>query len=295
MIASQRDLSRQATGSNRLRNGGFGSKLPPMRTLTAALALLAACGSETTQEPEIPTPTPGSDTPAKPESAEPIPAHLTAAVASADRPAEDRERDADRKPAEVMAFFGIEPGMTVAELMAGRGYYSELLTRAVGASGVVYVHNTPFVLKRFAEKPIAERLARPGLENARRWDRELESLELPAGKLDAVLLILFYHDTFWQKVDRAAMLAGVRAALEPGGVFGVIDHHAAVGAGTSAVKTLHRIEADVVKREVLAAGFELAAESELLRHPEDDRTANVFDDAIRGKTDRFIYKFVKPR
>lgn len=256
-----------------------------MRTLTAAALLLVACGPKAAQEPEI------LSEPGKPA----IPAHLTAAVSSPERPAADRERDPDRKPAEVMAFFGIEPGMTVAELMAGRGYYAELLARAVGPTGTVYVHNTPFVLERFAEKPISERLARPGLGHARRWDRELEALDFPEGELDAVTLILFFHDTYWQKIDRAKMLAGILGGLKPGGVFGVVDHHAAAGAGTSVAETLHRVEAVVVKREVLAAGFELAAESDLLRHPEDDRSLNVFDESIRGKTDRFIYKFVKPR
>jgi predicted methyltransferase len=182
----------------------------------------------------------------------------------------------------------------VAELMTGRGYYAEILGRAVGPAGKVYAHNTPFVLDRFAEAPLSERLEAEDLANVVKHDAELEDLTLPEGQLDAVLIILFYHDTYWQEVDRAAMLRGVLAALRPGGVFGVIDHHAEVGSGDRDVKTLHRGDAEMIKAEILAAGFELEAESDLLRRPDDDRTVNVFDDAIRGKTDRFVFKFRKP-
>jgi predicted methyltransferase len=230
-------------------------------------------------------------TPPRPVDA---PDPVLVAVAAPERPAEDRARDADRKPTEVLHFFAIEPGMQVAELMTGRGYYAEILARAVGPTGRVYAHNSPFVLKRFAEAPLAERLARPGLENVSRLDREVDDPGLPAGELDAVLLILFYHDTYWMEADRARMNRAVFESLVPGGVYGVIDHFAEDGSGARDVKTLHRVDAQLVKKEILAAGFELEAESELLRHPEDDRTKNVFDEDIRGKTDRFIYRFRKP-
>jgi predicted methyltransferase len=107
-------------------------------------------------------------------------------------------------------------------------------------------------------------------------------------------MVLFYHDTYWQGVDRQAMLAGIMQALKPGGIFALIDHSAEPGSKDRDVKTLHRVDEALVREEVLAAGFELVAESDLLRHPEDDRTINVFDAALRGKTDRFVYKFRKP-
>jgi predicted methyltransferase len=219
---------------------------------------------------------------------------IAAAVAHPDRPTEDRERDPERRPADVLAFFGVGPDMTVADLMTGRGYYAELLARVVGPRGVVYAQNNAFVVERFADAPLRERLARPGLENVVRLDRELEDPGLPDGQLDVVLMVLFYHDTFWQKVDRAAMNRAIFAALEPGGVFGVVDHHAEAGSGDRDVQTVHRVDAELVKAEIVAAGFELVAQSDLLRHPDDDRTVNVFDPAIRGKTDRFVYKFRKP-
>ncbi|MCG8422475.1 MAG: SAM-dependent methyltransferase [Proteobacteria bacterium] len=220
---------------------------------------------------------------------------LRAAVASELRPVEDQVRDAVRKPYEVLQFFGIRPGMTVADMMAGSGYYTEILSRAVGHKGRVYTQNNKFVLERFAEKPLSARLAHPDMANVTRLDRELEDLGLPAGKLDAVLMILFYHDTYWMNVDRVAMNRAIFDSLKPGGIFGVIDHRAQSGSGARDVKTLHRVDAEQVKKELLAVGFELDSESDLLSHPGDDRTSNVFAPDIRGKTDRFIYRFRKPR
>jgi predicted methyltransferase len=208
-----------------------------------------------------------------------------------DRPGDDVARDADRKPQEIMDLFGIAPGQSVVELMAGRGYYVELLAQRVGSQGRVYAHNSPFVLKRFAEGPISERLARPALANASRLDTEIDDPQLPPD-LDAVMLVLFYHDTYWQGVDREQMNAAVFAALKPGGIYGVIDHHAEAGSGSRDVEELHRVDVKLVKQEILAAGFELETSSELLRHPEDDRGENVF--TMRGKTDRFVLKFRKP-
>jgi predicted methyltransferase len=219
---------------------------------------------------------------------------LQQAIDHAERPDEDRARDAERRPREVLAFAGIAPGMVVADLMTGRGYYAEILARVVGPAGRVYAHNTPFVVDRFADEPLRQRLARPGLETVIRLDEELESPGLPRGELDAALMVLFYHDTVWQGVDRAAMNRAIFEALRPGGAFIVIDHHAEEGSGVRDAETLHRIDAEVVKDEILAAGFLFDGESDVLRRDADDRTLNVFDDAIRGKTDRFMYRFRKP-
>lgn len=221
-------------------------------------------------------------------------AAIAAAVADPSRPEDDVARDADRKPAEVLAFFGIRPGMTVADLMTGRGYYAEILAHLVGPQGLVYAQNNRFVVDKYADQPLRERLSRPGMERVVRIDTELDTMELPPASLDAALMVLFYHDTVWMDVDREAMNARIYAAIKPGGVFGVIDHRAAAGHGVDDVKTLHRIEQDPVVREILEAGFVLEATSDLLAHPEDDHTANVFDDSIRGRTDRFVLRFRKP-
>ena len=221
--------------------------------------------------------------------------HLTKAVSAADRPEDDKARDAHRKPAEVLAFFGLESGDSVVELMSGSGYYIDILSRAVGPKGKTYAHNSPFVLKRFAEGPLSKRLENPSLDNVIRLNTELDDPNLPKD-IDMVIIVLFYHDTYWQEVDREKMNRAVFDALKPGGVYGVIDHHAQAGSGARDVKTLHRVEAALVKKEIESAGFVFDGESDLLRHPEDTRDYNVFRDARtnRDRTDRFIYRFKKP-
>lgn len=221
-------------------------------------------------------------------------AAIDAAVAHPDRPADDRARDAARKPADVLAFYGVEPGMTVLDLMAGRGWYTEILARVVGPEGRVYAQNNAYVVEKFADGPLTERLDRMSLPQVARMDAELEALSVSPGSVDVAFLGLFYHDTYWMELPRDAINRGVFEALKPGGVYAVFDHHAEAGSGTRDVKTLHRVERDLVVAEILEAGFVLDAESDLLARPEDDRTLNVFDDAIRGRTDRFVLRFVKP-
>jgi predicted methyltransferase len=228
----------------------------------------------------------------------PVPAPIAAALAAPDRADADRALDAGRLPAETLAFAGIRAGMRVAELGAAGGYTTELLARVVGPSGVVYGQNTRFILDRFAEKPWSERLKRPAMRNVVRVDRPFDDpLPAEAGDLDAVLLVIFYHDTVWMDVDRAAMNRAVLRALRPGGVYLIVDHAARAGAGIAEVKTLHRIEEPVVRDEVEAAGFRLDAEATFLRNPHDPRDWNASPTAAgerRGSSDRFVLKFVKP-
>ena len=219
---------------------------------------------------------------------------IAAAVADESRPDEDRNRDGNRKPADVLAFFGITPGMKVADLMAGGGYYSHILSRLAGPDGVVYVQNNKTALERFADRQLSARMATTELDNVVRLDRELEDLGLPEADLDVVIMVLFYHDTYWMKADRPRMNEQILASLKPGGLFGVIDHVAEAGSGDRDVSSLHRVDPETVKSEIIAAGFVLAEESDLLHNPDDDHTINVFNPDIRGQTDRFIYKFRKP-
>ena len=266
-----------------------------MKVATTLACLLAlGCGSSSSDsEPTAAVAqVPATEVPAEPVAVEAD--ALDAAVASAQRPEEDRARDAQRKPAETMRIAGIYPGATVVDLMGGTGYYSELFARAVGPEGKVFVQNTKWVLEKFAEGPLTERLTRLAMDNVSRWDKELDALELPEGSVDVAFMGLFYHDAFWLEVDRAKMNAGILAGLKPGGIFLLTDHHAEAGSKDRDVKTLHRIDAEIVKAEVVAAGFEFVEASEILSHGDDARTINVFDPAIRGKTDRFVYKFRKP-
>lgn len=220
---------------------------------------------------------------------------LAAAASHPDRPEIDKKRDADRKPDRVLDFFGIKRGMHVADLMAGDGYFTEILARAVGPKGKVYCQNTSIPLKVFAEKPLTERLARKGMEDVVRLDTEFDDVGLPED-LDAAILIRFYHDFGWQEVDRALFNDMVFAHLKPGGTFGVLDHVAADGQGMTQSKSLHRVEPSLVREEIEAAGFVLEAESFLLRNPEDSHDWNIFKEGgkFRDKTDRFIYLFRKP-
>jgi len=227
-----------------------------------------------------------------------VPAAVRAAVEARDRSEADRVLDAGRRPGELLAFFGVAPGMRVAELGAGGGYTAELLARVVGPAGTVYGHNTPLILTRFAEKPWRARLARPVMRNVTRVDSDFDApLPPEARDLDVVLLVLFYHDTVWMRVDRTHMNAAIFRALKPGGVFGIVDHSARAGTGTADVETLHRIEERVVRDEVQAAGFQLAAEATFLRNPDDARDWNDSPRAAaarRGTSDRFVLRFVKP-
>ena len=226
------------------------------------------------------------------------PADAQAIVGALDRAPEDRMLDGGRHPAELLDFVGIGPGMRVADLQAGGGYTTELLARAVGPRGVVFGQNSPFVLQRFAEKPWSERLAKPVMANVVRVDRDLDDpLPAEATGLDAVTMVLFYHDTVWQKVDRARMNGAIFRALKPGGVFVVVDHSARSGSGAADAETLHRIDEAFVKDEVARAGFRLVAEAAFLRNPADTRDWNDSPRAAgerRGTSDRFVLRFVRP-
>jgi len=210
------------------------------------------------------------------------------------RPEEHRARDAGRKPGQVLEFFDIGAGDHVADLLAGGGYYTRILARVVGPDGEVYAGNNPF-FQRFGEEAMTALLNEPGFENVQRIDGPVDEIALPVdGSLDAVIIVLAYHDLWLTDEDRDELNARVLASLKPGGVYGIIDHHAAAGAGTSVIESLHRIEESVIVDEITGAGFELAARGEFLSHPEDDRSVRIFDPSVRGQTDRFVLRFEKP-
>lgn len=223
---------------------------------------------------------------------------IRAIAAAPDRSQEDKDLDHGRLPAELLAFFNVSPGMKVAEIAAAGGYTAELLARAVGPTGVVYGQNSKFILDRFAQKPWSERLGKAVMKNVVRVDREFDDPLPPEAKdLDAVFVVLFYHDMFWLDVDRAKMNQAIFRALKPGGVFAVVDHSGRAGTGHSEAKTLHRIEEKLVRKEIQKAGFKLVAEAKFLRNPGDAMDWNASPGAAaarRGSTDRFVLKFVRP-
>jgi predicted methyltransferase len=253
--------------------------------LLPILSLLAACsgmgGGQRADDPSKPPPSFYADI-----------------VAASDRDQADLELDEGRRPAETLRFFGIAPGMRVAEISAGGGYTAELLARTVGPQGKVYAQNSPFVLKRFAAAPWKARLKKPVMKNVVRLDRNFDVALPPQVKdLDAVLVVLFYHDFVWQKVDRERFNAMVYDALRPGGIYGIIDHSARPGTGLRDVEKLHRIEESTLRAEVEKAGFELVETGEFLRNPADTRDWNASPRTAgekRGTSDRFVLKYVKP-
>jgi predicted methyltransferase len=221
-----------------------------------------------------------------------IPDYIRAAVASPRRPQRDTDRDAGRKPADVLVFFGVKPGDRVAELNAGWGYMIGVLAEVVGPGGKVYSHATEASNKRWNGNPVEKRIGKTGLTNVELVLGTMDAPNLPSG-LDAVFMVMSYHDSVWTKADRAAMNEAIFAALKPGGIFGVIDHHARPGRGLEDCHAVHRIEKRCVVEEVTAAGFRLEAESDLLENPEDPCTGQVHEKDIRDRTHRFVLKFRK--
>lgn len=264
-----------------------------------ASLLFALGGCHLLQPPPGLAKAPGSSGAEATADALAITPEIRAAVDAPDRTDADKALDAGRKPAELLALLGIRPGMKVAELVAGGGYTTELLARVVGDSGVVYAENPRLILQKFAEKPWKERLAKPVMKNVVRADRELEYPLPPEAKdLDAVAMVLFYHDTVWMETDRERMNRSVYEKLAPGGLFAIVDHSASAGEGTKVAKSLHRIEESVVKAEVERAGFRLLRSGDFLRNPDDKRDWNASPTqagAKRGTSDRFVLVFEKPR
>lgn len=266
-----------------------------MKALGIALALLALATPAFSQKAKV------QETRMVKADSIQVPDSIQKAVAAADRPDRDKARDADRKPGQVLAFYGLKPGMTVVELMAGDGYYVEILSHAVGEKGKVIAHNSPYVMNRYARKPLEQRLADDRLPNVEVVESEVDALPFKENSLDLVILNRFYHDLYWQshpdgsKIDNIEMNRQVLKALKPGGVYAIVDHHAEKGSGARDVKTLHRVDAEMVKKEILEAGFVLDAETDVLANPEDTHDWGVFSDqsARRDKTDRFVWRFRK--
>ena len=230
-------------------------------------------------------------------AAETIPAGIAAAVADPGRPAIDTALDAARKPAETLAFAGVKPGQVVVDFFPGGGYFSRLLSAAVGQKGKVYAF-TPAELGALMKKPLPVNGSSPdpARPNITAIVGPVNTFATPE-PVDLVFTAQNYHDLhdpFMGPADLSAFNAAVFKALKPGGAFLIIDHAAPDGSGLASTNTTHRIDAAVVVREVTAAGFRLEAESPILRNPSDDRTRPVFDPAIRHHTDQFIYLFRKP-
>ena len=225
---------------------------------------------------------------------------LTAAVKSDIRSADNVKLDESRKPAELLKYLGLRPGMRVADPFGGNFYWAEITGQAVGPTG----HVTVWEPKQFYSQKVYDQYQAVQAKLPNVWMRvsPFEQPDLPAGKYDFMLINLDYHDVYWEsakygisKMDPDEWLKTVYAAMKPGAIVGVVDHVANPGDTRATVEKLHRIDPETVKADFKRAGFQLVGESKMLRNPEDDHSLLVFDPKIRGKTDRFVFKFRKPR
>lgn len=247
-------------------------------SLLLPMLLLAACAAM-----------PGS-----PDSA------LKAAIDHPGRSAADRERDARDQPQAVLQLAGFAPGMVIADIFGGGGYYSEILSRLVGPSGQVrLINNQPY--HDYAKADAVPRFANDRLPNVSYEINPSENMKLGVASLDGALIIMSYHDLYvaddaggWPAIDAAQFIDQIVTALKPGGVLLIVDHSAETGTGKSAAQTLHRIDEAFAIADLKAHGLDFTGSIPALRNPEDKRTLGVMNPAIRGKTDRFVHVYRKP-
>ena len=226
-----------------------------------------------------------------------VPGYIAAAVANSSRPDKDRERDANRKPEQVLVFAGIKPGQKVGELMPGGGYFSRLFCQIVGPKGHLYTVSLIPAVKRDPPPPdaAAGAPAANACGNISAESLSAADFKLPGG-LDVVWTSENYHDlhnAFFGKPDMKVIDKAIFDALKPGGVFMVEDHVAAAGSGARDTETLHRIDPELVKQEVTSVGFVFEGGSDVLHNPDDPHDVKVFE--LKGRSDKFLFRFRKPK
>jgi len=223
---------------------------------------------------------------------------IAESLASPDRREQDRLRDPLRRPDLVLSFVNIKPGMTVLDLFSGGGYYTEIVSRVVGDKGKVVAHNNDAYLA-YAKDEISDRYADDRLANVDQITSEADDLSLPADTFDAALAMLTLHDFYyldeengWPAIDAPALIKKLCSALKSGAILGISDHVAASGSEVrQSGQELHRIDPARIKADLSGGCFEFKGEISALRNPDDDHSKPVFDEAIRGKTDRVVYKY----
>ncbi len=228
---------------------------------------------------------------------EDIPSYIQAAVDSSERPKADVSRDVGRKPAAILTFAGIKPGMTILDVNSGSGYYSEILSVTVGDAGKVYAHNGS-VYWDFVKANIKQRYD-GRLSNVTLVHTGREEIDLAEGSIDVAIAALAYHDYWYVHPARSAPedIIGINKtvlkALKPGGHYIIIDHIGPKGSDAELINSLHRIDPAIVQKQMEEAGFRLLETSDILHNPDDPADASPFRQGFRFKTNRFVYKFVK--
>lgn len=227
---------------------------------------------------------------------------IDSALANNARSEADRQRDALRHPGDVLRFLQVKPGMAVFDIFAGGGYYTEILSHLVGSNGkVLHYNNAPWAA--FVKDATDQRFKEGRLSNVTTLVTPPEALEGHPPEYDAAIFVLGMHDIYyadpdtgWISIDKTRFVKGMFNLLKPGGVLGVIDHNAEAGTDPAVVgKSIHRVDPEVIIKDLTGAGFVLEARSDLLANPEDDKTSNVFLPENRFKTDRSLLRFRKPQ
>lgn len=224
---------------------------------------------------------------------------IAAAIANENRTEADRKRDERSKPQVILGLLDLSQGQAVIDVFAGGGYYSELLASVVGDQGTVILQNN-YGYGKWVEKHLQERYIDNQVGSISVLRSEVDDLKLSAESMDAALMVMSYHDLYYynpeagfDRADVPDFFSQLHAALKPGGKLLIVDHAAADGSGYSKTQDIHRIDEAFAKQDIESNGFRFIKSSDALRHPDDDRTKNVFDKTIRGKTDRFILLFEK--
>ena len=224
--------------------------------------------------------------------AEVPPPDYAAIIAAPDRTDADRKNDERRAAVKLLAFTGVRPGWKVIDMAAGAGYSTELMARGSAPGGTVYAQNPPD-MRPNAKDGFAARMQHPAMKDVVADVRPFDDPAPPGvGNLDLITFFFGYHDTTYLPVDRAKMNRALFDALKPGGYLVIADYQAAPGAGTSVGKTFHRLDEDIEKREIEAAGFKLVDEGMFLRNPNDPHNMPVFNPKI--PIDIYVLKFQKP-
>ena len=222
---------------------------------------------------------------------------IDASIASTERTDKDRERDAREKPAEVLAFAGVKPGMIVVDMFAGGGYYTELLAGVVGPTGkVISINNVPY--EQYSKDAVKARYTEGRLKNVERRLVEASYINVPPKSVDLIVICMSYHDAFWidekegwPEINIDGFVGSLKNMLKPGGKLLIIDHNAPAGSGREMAGKAHRLNEEFAKKSLTSRGFVLEKTYDGLRNKDDQLDKVVFDAAVRGKTDRYVHLY----
>jgi len=224
-------------------------------------------------------------------------AAIEASIASPQRTADDRQRDTRDKPAEVMTFAGVKPGMVVADIFSAGGYWTELLSGVVGPTGkVLAINNVPYA--QFSKEDRKVRFTEGRLTNVEPHLVEASYMNIPPKSVDLAVIVMAYHDVYWidekdgwPEINTDGFIESVKRMLKPGGKLLIIDHNAAAGTGKEVAGKLHRLNEDWSKKSLVAHGFVFEKSYDGLRNPQDQFDKMVYDAAVKGKTDRYVHLY----